>query len=108
MGSVIGGEPGADMIQASWADLVWIEMLKYMEGQHITSSSSIDLDAEWGCPLTAGTCRQLYCGMGFIAPWGTDIIYHNLFWVYVSYGSIVDHINEQFIICGCSLSVALV
>ena len=46
MGSVIGGELGADVIQASWDDLVWIETSKYTEGQHITSSSSIDLDVE--------------------------------------------------------------
>ena len=36
MGSIIGSEPGADVIQASgqasWADLVWIKMLKYTEG----------------------------------------------------------------------------
>ena len=50
MGSIIGGESGADMIQASgqarWADPVWIKSLKYMEGQHITSSSGVDLDVE--------------------------------------------------------------
>ena len=92
--------------QASWADLVWIETSKYAEGQHITSRSGINFDTKWGCQFTAGTCRQLYCGICFIAPWGIDIIYHDLFWVYVSYGSAVDHINEQFIICGCSLSVA--
>ena len=50
MGSFIGGEPGADMIQASGqassADLVWVEMSKHMEEQHITSSSSVDLDTE--------------------------------------------------------------
>ena len=50
MGSVIGGEPGAAMIQASrqasWADPVWEEMLKHMEGQHITSSSGVDLDMQ--------------------------------------------------------------
>ena len=50
MGSVIGSEPGADVIQASgqasWADPVWVEMLKHTEGQHITSSSSVDLDIE--------------------------------------------------------------
>ena len=50
MGSVIGGESGTDMIQASgqasWADLVWIKTLKYTKEQHITSSSSIDLDME--------------------------------------------------------------
>ena len=50
MGSIIGGESSTDMIQASgqasWADLVWIKMSKYMKGQHITSSSGIDLDAE--------------------------------------------------------------
>ena len=46
MGSIIGDESGADMIQASWADLVWIEMSKYMEGQHITSSSGVNLEVE--------------------------------------------------------------
>ena len=61
---------------------------------------------EWGCHLTAGTCRQLYCGVCFIAPWDADIVYHNLFWVDVSCSSIVGHINEQFIVGGCSLSVA--
>ena len=30
--------------QASWADLVWVEMSKHTEGQHITSSASVDLD----------------------------------------------------------------
>ena len=34
--SIIGGESGANMIQASgqasWADLVWIETSKYTEG----------------------------------------------------------------------------
>ena len=48
MGSIIGGTSGTDLIQASrqasWADLVWIKMLKYMKGQHITSSSGINLD----------------------------------------------------------------
>ena len=50
MGSVIGSELGVDMIQASgqasWADLVQIEASKDAKGQHITSSSSVDLDAE--------------------------------------------------------------
>ena len=50
MGSIIGSEPGADMIQASgqasWADPVWVEMSKYMEGQHITSISGVHLDTE--------------------------------------------------------------
>ena len=32
MGSIIGSEPGANMIQASWTDLVWIETSKYTEG----------------------------------------------------------------------------
>ena len=90
--------------QASWADVVWVETFEHMEGQHVTSSSSVNLDAKGGCSLTAGTCRQLYCCICFIAPWGTDIIYHNLFWVGVSHGSIVDHINEQFLLCGCFLS----
>ena len=35
-----------------------------------------------------------------------DITYHYLFRVSVSYGAIVDCINEQFIMCGCSLSDA--
>ena len=32
MGSIIGGESGTDVIQASWADLVPIEPSKYTEG----------------------------------------------------------------------------
>ena len=32
--------------------------------------------------------------------------YHYLFGMGVSYGTVVDHINEQFILCWCSLSVA--
>ena len=106
MGSVIGGEPGADVLQASQADLVCIKTSKHTEGQYITSSSSVNLNREWGCSLSAGTCRQLYCGVCFIAPWGTDITYHYLFGVSVSDGTIVDCINEQFILYGCSLSVA--
>ena len=78
MGSIIGGERGADMIQASgqasWADPVQLETSKHMEGQHITSSSSVNLDTEWGCSFTAGACRQFYHGVCFIAPWGMDII----------------------------------
>ena len=35
-----------------------------------------------------------------------DISYHYFFWVSVSYGTIVDCINEEFIIYGHSLSVA--
>ena len=87
MGSIIGGESGTDMIQASgqasWADLVWIKTSKYMKGQHITSSSSVDLHTELGCSFSAGTCRQLYSGVCFIAPWGMDISYHYSFgWVF--------------------------
>ena len=81
-------------------------MSKYTEGQHITSRSGIDLDMERGCSLSAGTCRQLYSGVCFIAPWGADITYHYLFGVSVSYGTMVDCINEKFIMCGCSLSFA--
>ena len=48
MGSIVCSESGADMIQASgqaiWADPVWVEMWENREGQHITSSSSVDLD----------------------------------------------------------------
>ena len=50
MGSVIGGESCGDVIQASgqasWADLVQKEASKYMEGQHITSSSGVNLNME--------------------------------------------------------------
>ena len=50
MGSVIGSEPGDDVIQASgqasWADPFQVEMSKHMERQHITSSSSVDIDTE--------------------------------------------------------------
>ena len=92
--------------QASWADLVQIEASKNAEGQHITSSSSVDLDAEWGSSFSAGTCKQLYGGACLVAPWGMDISYHYLFGGSVSDGTIVDCINEQFIVCGCSLHVA--
>ena len=93
--------------QASWADPVWVEMFEHNEGQHVTSSSGIDLDAEWGCPLTAGTCRQFYHCVCFVALWGKDIIYHYLFWVGVSYGPTVNCINKQLITCGCFLSANL-
>ena len=56
--------------------------------------------------FSAGTCRQLYSGVCFIAPWGANISYHYLFGMDASYGTIVDCINEQFIVCGCSFSVA--
>ena len=35
-----------------------------------------------------------------------DITYHYFFGMGVSYSTIVDCINEQFIMCGCSISVA--
>ena len=35
-----------------------------------------------------------------------DVTYHYFFGMGVSDGTIVDCINEQFIICGCFLSVA--
>ena len=48
-GTIIGGESGADVIQASgqasWADLVWIKTSKYMKGQHVTTSSGVNFDA---------------------------------------------------------------
>ena len=110
MGSIIGSESGADVIQASgqasWADLAWIKTLKYMERQNITPGSSINLHAECSNSLSAGTCRQLYGGVHFVAPWGMDVTYHYLFGMGVSNGTIVDCINEQFLICGCSLNVA--
>ena len=50
MGYIIGSEPGAEVIQASGQDSlaypVWVETLKHMEVQHITSSSSVNLDTE--------------------------------------------------------------
>ena len=57
--------------QASWADPFWLETLKHAEGQHITSSSGVNLDMEWGCSFTADACRQFYHGVCFIVPWGT-------------------------------------
>ena len=93
--------------QAIWADPVWVETLEYTEWQHITSSSSVDLDMESGCSLTAGTCRQLYHCICFITPWGMDIIYHNLFWVSISYSSTIKCINKQLITWGCFLSINL-
>ena len=33
------------------------------------------------------------------------MIYHNPLWVSISCGSTTDHVAEQFIICGCFLSV---
>ena len=50
MGSIVCSKPGADMVQASgqasWADPVWVETLENMEGQHITSVSSVDIDVK--------------------------------------------------------------
>ena len=46
MGSIIGSEPGADVIQASWADPVGVEMSKHTEEQHVASSSGANLDME--------------------------------------------------------------
>ena len=70
-------ETGADVIQvsgqASWADPVWVETSKHMEGQHITSSSGVDLDMELGCSFAADACRQFYHGVCFITPWGTYV-----------------------------------
>ena len=37
---------------------------------------------------------------------GAAISYHYFLWVSVSDGAMVNCINEQFIMCGCSLSVA--
>ena len=76
--------------QANWADPIWVETLKYMEGQHVTSSSGVNLDVEWGCSLTAGTCRQLYCCISLIKLWGMDITYHNLLWVSISHSSTIE------------------
>ena len=93
--------------QASWTDPVWVETLKHMEGQHITSSSSVNLDVKWGCSLTVGIWRQLYHGICFITPWGMDIVYHNLLWVSISYSSTIDCINEQLITWVHFLSINL-
>ena len=50
MGSIVGGESGTDVIlaggEASWADLVWVKASKHMEGTHIASSSSVNLNIE--------------------------------------------------------------
>ena len=82
-------------------------MLEYMQGQYITSSSSVNLDMEWGCSLIASTCRQLYHCICFTALWDTDIIYHNLFWMSIFYSSTINCIDEQLITWGCFLSVNL-
>ena len=50
--------------------LGWSGLSKYTEGQHVTSSSGVDLDMDWGCSLTAGACRQLYHCICLIAPCG--------------------------------------
>ena len=87
--------------QASWTDLVWVEMSKHMEGQNITSNSHVNLDMEWGCSFTADACGQFYCGVCFVAPWGTDIINHYLFRMGVSCTSTVNYMGKQFITWGC-------
>ena len=50
MESILCSESGADVTQASgqpsWADPIWVEMFEYMEGQHITSCSSVDCDTK--------------------------------------------------------------
>ena len=51
-------DPGQWAGQLGWFSLgrdIWTH-----GGQHITSSFDVDLDMEWGCSLTTGTCRQLY------------------------------------------------
>ena len=100
MGPIIGGE-----WVLMWSRPVGRPAGLIMEGQHITSSSGVYLKAEWGCSLSAGTWRQLYGGICLIASWGTDISYHYLFGVSVSNGTIIGCINEQLIVCGCSLRV---
>ena len=82
-------------------------MSKHMEQQHITSSSGVDLDTEWGCSFTADACRQFYHGVCFIAPWGRDIVYHYLFGMGVSCSSTVDCIGKQLITWRCFLSADL-
>ena len=110
MGSIIGGEPGADVIQASrqasWADPVWVEMSKHTEGQHYLQLQCQPWP-EWGCSFTADVCRQFYHGVCFIAPWGTDIVHHYLFRMGVSCSSTVDCIGKQLVTQGCFLSADL-
>ena len=53
--------------------------------------------------VLAGSCTVVYASLHSLC--GTDIIYHYLFSVGVSHSSIVDCINEQFIICGCIIGV---
>ena len=110
MGSIIGGELGADMIQArgqaSWADLVWIETSKYAEGNTLPPALVSTLTWSEVVPLLLALAGSVYSGVCFIAPCGADISNHYFFGVSVSNGAIVDCINEQLIMCGPSLSVA--
>ena len=50
----------------------------------------------------AGSCIVVYASLNH----GAQDIYHYFFGVSVSDGAVVDCIDEQFIVCGCSLSVA--
>ena len=70
MGSIIGGESGADMIQASgqasWADLVWIETSKYMGGNILPPALVLTLmwsDAVTFLLALAGSCTVVYASL---------------------------------------------
>ena len=59
---------------------------------------------DWGGTFTAGTCRQFYYCVCFVAPLGTDVIDDHLLWVHVSYCSAIHRSNEQ-VLCGGLFSV---
>ena len=51
-----------------------------------------------------GSCTTVYASL---LQWGMDIIYHNLFWVGVCYGSTIDCIDKQLIAWGHFFSANL-
>ena len=58
---------------------------------------------DWGSALTAGTCRQFYDHVCFIAPLGTDVVNDHLLWVHVSYCSAIHCSNGQVFVQGSFL-----
>ena len=67
-----------------------------------SSRSSVNLDMDWGSTFTAGTSRQFYDCVCFVAPLGTDVDDH-LLWVHVSYCSTVHCSNKQVFVWGSFL-----
>ena len=98
-------DPGQWAGWLGWSSLGWD--IKTHGGQHITSISGVNLDMEWGCSFIADAYRQYYHGVCFIAPWGTDVVYHYLFRRGVPCSSTVDCIRKQLITWGCFLSADL-